>query len=349
MAAAILRSEERYRWAGHAFSALATYIVSLAFPIPVLGILAFGQALETLVHCIISPTCAFAGDWLLGLSWLANPAAWAGMVFLLVGRARRAALSGELALLLGACALRPGMFCQYVWLASMVYVVFVALCVPGDVSAADKGMLSKLSLPRVRPIFYPAVALPLVFGVLLLLLGQRGYIHDTPFLPESDRNDCVHTGEDAKLRILDSAQCAARPGADKPVLPASASNFWVYEDGSFSGSRTYWTFNCGSDEECLKAVESLGGLRRSDLSPWQPSRYAVIMHGPAFYSTNAAPSKKLRANPWDVRGITNGLFYQKVIRDDGLLYYAIDFDRSRVYHLREFGGFSDDEYQPTGK
>ena len=245
----------------------------------------------------MSPASALAGDWLVGLSWLANPAAWAGMVFLLVGRARRTALSGEVALLLAACALRPFMFCQYVWLASMVYLVFAALRAPDDVSGADNAILAEPPLPKLRPIFYPAVALPVLFGLLLLLSVQRGLIKSTPLLPESDPNDNVHTGEDARLRILDLAQRTARRGADKPELPASASNFWLYEDGSFSGSGAYWMFHCGSREECLKAVESLGGLRRNDLSPWQPSRYAVIMHGPAFYSGNAEPSKKLPRQP----------------------------------------------------
>jgi hypothetical protein len=179
------------------------------------------------------------------------------MTFLLVGKPQRAALSGELALLLAACALRPDILCQYIWLASMVYVLYAALRAPDNVSAADNAKLAKPPLPKLRPIFYPAVTLPVLFGLLLLVLGQRGHIKSTPLLPEFDPNESVHTGEDAKLRILDSAQRAARPGAVKPRMLASASNFWVYEDGSLSRSRTYWTINCGSYEECLRAVESL--------------------------------------------------------------------------------------------
>jgi hypothetical protein len=142
MAAVIPRGKERHWWPGHAYSALAIYILSLLFPnpsrpIPLLGLLAFVHALETLVRSIISPASALAGDWLLGLSWLANPAAWAAMVFLHVGRTRLAILSGALALLLAFCALRPHMFCQYVWLASMVYVVCAALRVPDNMSGAD--------------------------------------------------------------------------------------------------------------------------------------------------------------------------------------------------------------------
>jgi hypothetical protein len=90
-------------------------------------------------------------------------------------------------------------------------------------------------------------------------------------------------------------------------MPASASNFWLYEGESRYGWRIYWIIDCGGRGECLEAVESLGGLRRNDLSRWQPSRYAVIMEGPAFYSSYVEPSRKLRAYPWDLRGIKNGL------------------------------------------
>jgi hypothetical protein len=346
-----LGSDERYRLARDATCALAIYIVSLAFSSPpLMGLLAFGLALETLVRCISSPDSALAGDWLLGLSWLANPAAWAGMVFLLVGRARRAALSGVVALLLAACAFRLSLsfLCQYIWLASMAYVVYAALRVPNDSLAANNRVLARPRLPKLRPIFYPAIALPVVFGLLVILLTQRGLIRITPPIAEFDLNDCVHTGEDAKRRILASAEREARPGADRPGLPESASNFWLYEVGWLSKTRTYWMFDCGSREECLRAVESLGGLRQKELSPWQPSRYAVIMDGPAFYSRNVEPTRKLRANPWDVRGIKNGLAHE-LVTDRDLYYYAIDLDRCRVFYLCEFRCFHRDEYEPTRK
>ncbi len=73
------------------------------------------------------------------------------------------------------------------------------------------------------------------------------------------------------------------------------------------------------------------------------------MQGPAFFSTDSEPSTRLRAIPWDVRGIKNGLVYEKVRGDDLLIYYAIDLDRSRVYHVMESGGLPDDEDQLTGK
>jgi hypothetical protein len=345
------KSDERYRLACDAACAIAIYIVSFAFSFPpLMGLLAFGFALERLVRCVSSPASALAGDWLLGLSWLANPAAWTGMVCLLAGRAKRAALSGVVALLLAACVFRlsPFFLFQYIWLGSMAYIVYAALRVPNESVAANNQDLARPRLPKLRPIFYPAIAIPIVFGLLVLLLTHWGLIRSAPLFDESDLNDCVHTGEDAKRRILATAERDARPGADKPGMPESASNFWLYEDGWLSKRSTFWMFDCGSREDCLKAVEILGGLGPKELSPWQPSRYAVIMEGPAFYSRNVEPSLKLRTNPWDVRGIRNGLVHE-LVTDRDLYYYAIDFDRCRVFYLCEFRCFHRDEYEPTRK
>ena len=150
-------------------------------------------------------------------------------------------------------------------------------------------------------------------------------------------------------RILERAERRTRPGEERPRIPASASSFWFYEDSWLSKSSTFWVFDCGSREDCLAAVERLGGLeiQRDKLSPWQPSRYAVIMEGPA--SKRVEPNKKLRGSPWDVRGIRNGLVYELVIRDRDLYYYAIDLDRNRVYHLSEIGCFRGEEYRPIDK
>jgi hypothetical protein len=187
MAALDLRSHEGYRFARDTCIALAIYLASLAFPIPVVGILAFIHSLETLVRCIMSPASALGGDWLLGLSWLANPSAWAGMVFLLLRKTRHAAVCGTCALLLACCALRPHMFCQYIWLASIAYVVYSALCVTHQPEAASGQILARLRRPKLRPILYPAVALPLLFGLLVWLLGERGLIKTTPLISAFER------------------------------------------------------------------------------------------------------------------------------------------------------------------
>ncbi len=120
----------------------------------------------------------------------------------------------------------------------MVYIVFFGICGPGDVSATDRATQARPPLPKVRLIFFPAVALPLLFGVLILQLGQRGYIKETPdsfFGP--DPNAEVSTGEDARRKIVESARRELPFGAAKPELPTSASDVWLFEDGSFSCAR----------------------------------------------------------------------------------------------------------------
>ena len=182
-----------------------------------------------------------------------------------------------------------------------------------------------------------------VLGMLSLLWLSGCGLDDT-----YDPNQVVHTGEDAKELILKRARSATRFREDGGGLPASAKNFWLFDGGSFNGSITYWVFDCDSREDCLKAVEYLGGLRPDDLKPWKPSRYAVVMGGLDFYSRHGIPWKKLRINPWDVRGIRNGLVYERVEGDDrSMVYYAIDSDRNRVYYHHESGGFPPDEYRPS--
>ena len=77
------------------------------------------------------------------------------------------------------------MVCQYLWLASMVYVVYAALCVPNGLPASNANP-DRPPLPKLRGTFCVAVALPVLFGLLILLLDQRGLIKSTPpsFFPD---------------------------------------------------------------------------------------------------------------------------------------------------------------------
>ena len=153
---------------------------------------------------------------------------------------------------------------QYIWLASMAYVVYAALRSSQRFVGRQQSGFGQTTATEASPDLLPGHRrLPVVLGfLLLLLLTQRGLIRITPLIAKSDLNDCVHTGEDANGKILASAEREARPGADRPGMPESASNFWLYEDGWLSKTSTYWMFDCGSREECFKAVESLGGLRQ---------------------------------------------------------------------------------------
>lgn len=169
-----------------------------------------------------------------------------------------------------------------------------------------------------------------------------------------DPNQYVYTGRDARQHIVRQAKTAASLRVNADGFPASARNFWMFDGGSFNGSIRYWMFDCDNLEDCLKAIRYLGDIKAEELKPWEPSRYAVVMEGLDFYSRNHR-WKKLIANPWDVRGIKNGVVYERTSerssesnRYQRMVYFAIDFEKYRIYHHYESGGFPPDQYRPSG-
>jgi hypothetical protein len=95
------------------------------------------------------------------------------------------------------------------------------------------------------------------------------------------------------------------------------------------------------------------GLPRSKFTDWKQSQFAVVMKGPGYYSPKWATPL------WDVRTIRHGAVCEEVewYKDqDGsegkdtprsasrLHFYAIDFDRRRVYYHYESGGFPAAKY-----
>lgn len=140
-------------------------------------------------------------------------------------------------------------------------------------------------------------------------------------------------GEGARVKILE------RSHQDLKTIPGSALNFCYFEGGNFSGSIDYWAFDCTSAEDCFRALEALTGVSKSQMAPWKPSKYAVVMLGPGFYSD------QWTTDLWDVRRIVNGVFLEDVHSNGSSMdYYAIDLDRLRVFFHHESGGFPTDEY-----
>jgi hypothetical protein len=333
------------------WGAVCLYVASFILP---LGGMSFLAAFGSLMHCVTDPAGCSAVDWLLGLAWVANPAVWAAFIFLFRRSYARAAIAGELAIVLAVCPVGSvGLLPSYFfWVISMALVVYAALRVPKPAAdlpvSASTGPAMVMSV-KPRRIFYAAVGLPLLLGIILVLLVHWRIYRPGADLPDFDPNENVTTGREAKATILQWAGSLMVAANDGSRLPATADDFWLYDGGNFGGTITYCTFRCSDRADCLKAVEYLGGVREQDLKPWIPSRYAVVMEGPAFYSRTRAPTEKLRSNPWDVRGIKNGLVYEHVRGDqDSMVYCAIDLDRNRVYYVHESGGFPDDEYGPVG-
>ena len=151
-----------------------------------------------------------------------------------------------------------------------------------------------------------------------------------------------YTGSDARSRI------ERLHGPNGKKLPDSASNFYLFDGGSFNGSITYVAFDCSNVDDCWEAIESFNGPGRADFRRWTPSQYAVVMQGPGFYHT------QLKGDPWSVRDIRNGMVYEKVTRDrdpkayypSRMEYFAIDLDKKRVYYHHECGGFPPDLTHP---
>ena len=196
----------------------------IQFPI---GLLAFGDALDALVHCITSPAGALAGDWLLGLSWLANPAAWAGMVFCWWAE-RGAALSGELALLLAALRF----FARLCFASTSGWRAWSMSCTrhlrsQRRVGRRQCGCMARPPLPKRTPDLLPAVALPVVFGASASAVRPAGphQDHAPPSRIRPERLRPYRGGR--QLRYPRLGRTYGPPGADKPVMPASASNFWL--------------------------------------------------------------------------------------------------------------------------
>ncbi len=212
------------------FVALGAYVVSFFMPPIPVGLMGFISALGALYHCVTKPTNISAGEWLFGLSWLANPSVWAAMVLLAIGRRRRAALAAFIALLLAACLVSLGLHLPpyYVWIGSMVVVVFASLRVPRSVKHIEDDLQIEPiagSLARSRWLLGLALGAPVLLGAVLFALSLREAYSLKPALDawdNPDMNENVHIGEDARSIILRGARAAHARGENPAGLPASA-------------------------------------------------------------------------------------------------------------------------------
>lgn len=167
-----------------------------------------------------------------------------------------------------------------------------------------------------------------VFVLLLGSLALTGcHVNEWEEWEEYDMRDDILTGEEARSRIV----------RDSIGFPESARNFYLWDARTIKGRILYWSFECADSEDCWKALEAIDAPARSNFQPWQQSRYAVVSSGPGFYF------KELRDDRWNLGNIKNGVAYEYVIGNEEMVYYAIDFDRNRVYqHHYESGGIRTD-------
>lgn len=134
----------------------------------------------------------------------------------------------------------------------------------------------------------------------------------------------------------DAARRGIRQRYGEYSLPPSAKNVYFFDGGNFNGSIEYVAFDCATLEECWQSLETLSDRDRSQFAAWRPSSYAVVMRGPGFYSPDWSTPH------WRLNALQNGASYESVDGAHRLKFYAIDFDRRRVYCHFESGGFPQD-------
>lgn len=155
----------------------------------------------------------------------------------------------------------------------------------------------------------------LLMGAMLIGVAVCGLPSGPPdFAPD------VHVGEEAKARILKRwTDLADSDFAD------AAKNWYFCEGGSFNGSIVYYMIEFASGDACLDAFERLSGKSHDELSPWKPSKFAVVMDGPNFYWPELANV------PWDLWSVTRGFAFESMRGEhQSLDYYAVDLDKNRL-------------------
>jgi len=119
-------------------------------------------------------------------------------------------------------------------------------------------------------------------------------------------------------------------------IPASATDIYFYDGGNWNGSINYISFTCDTVEECWAAVAALGAPDREEFLPSIQSAFAVNIHGPSFYAA------ELETEYWHVPAATNGASFEKADGSERMTFWAIDFDKNRVFYHYESGGFPAD-------
>lgn len=152
----------------------------------------------------------------------------------------------------------------------------------------------------------------LVLAVVVTYVGGCG---------ESDDGfTSTSVGETARERISQEGES---------VLPASASDFYYWDQGFLSDHTTFWSFRCPTEEECRAASHSI------ELKDWVTPSFVFIQKGPEYFGGQYKTEK------WDLSTIKNGCFALDVDYQDEryslLQFTAIDYETQRVYRMRWYG------------
>ncbi|MEP3478998.1 MAG: hypothetical protein ABJZ55_07110 [Fuerstiella sp.] len=147
----------------------------------------------------------------------------------------------------------------------------------------------------------------------------------------------ILTGRDAKNYVAERHEGSQHWLSD-------ATDCYVYDDGTWGGHVWYWSSTHESNAACFSAMQASrfpsSDMPRTqdDMQPWEHSEWQVVMNGPAQYRPDIDTSL------WDVKSISNGVYYQHAIGTSSLFFWAIDLDSHRLYHHYESGGFREAKY-----
>lgn len=160
----------------------------------------------------------------------------------------------------------------------------------------------------------------IAIGLLIVFVAGCG-------LDDFDPSENEYFGDSAKKEF---SLC------DHTKLPPSISDPWVYDGGSFGGMTYYVTFQCDSIDDCWKALAAFDAPEKAKFVDGITTRFAVNQYGPNFYWP------ELKNPKWNIASIPNGAFHETAREDRDMDFWAIDFDKLRVYFHHESGGFPDD-------
>ena len=116
------------------------------------------------------------------------------------------------------------------------------------------------------------------------------------------------------------------------------SDAYLFDNGSFGGSGLYAAATFDSLDDCLEAIAVTSHYvdrlpHRQSMLEWDgKSIVPAIMDGPGHFG------KEYSTALWDVREVTNGLYFQESRGDSTVAFWLIDVDRFRLFYHYQSGG-----------
>ena len=142
-----------------------------------------------------------------------------------------------------------------------------------------------------------------------------------------------HTDDNAKTYYLNQFSDVANQKAAASVL-SKATHCYVFDGGSYSGSRWFWTCTLDSEQSCFdllrqtpfRANVPVRPLELSDMAGYSQDKLLQGIVGPLQFQSINGPASSY----WFPQLVERGCYF---LMTDGNRYYMflIDLDRCRVY------------------